>query len=167
MHDVANSNESPGARLKAHSDGGSSTRFGTQWAPSLEELSSMFSAPALRFLKPLVFQIPYLVAFGLVYCYIASAPILVLHAGRFLLKWPVTPRVRRALNSIAGILVLTEIVILLPAATAFSWRKERQDSLCHLCVFPVGCCGRRFHFVSSGLSRVGCVLPQRRDVGVL
>jgi hypothetical protein len=37
-------------------------------------------------LKPLATDIKYLVSFGLVYCYIASAPILVFHAGRFLLK---------------------------------------------------------------------------------
>lgn len=38
-------------------------------------------------LKPLVTHLEYLAAFGLVYCYIASAPILVFHAGRFLFKW--------------------------------------------------------------------------------
>jgi len=45
-------------------------------------------------LSPLVTHLEYLAAFGLVYCYIASAPILVFHAGRFLLKWPNTRGVR-------------------------------------------------------------------------
>jgi hypothetical protein len=40
-------------------------------------------------LTPLASSIQYLAAFGLVYCYIASAPILVFHAGRFLLERPV------------------------------------------------------------------------------
>jgi hypothetical protein len=38
-------------------------------------------------LKPLTSRPEYLAAFGLVYCYVASAPILVFHAGRFLLVW--------------------------------------------------------------------------------
>jgi hypothetical protein len=38
-------------------------------------------------LKPLAARWEYLAGLGLVYCYIASAPILVLHSGRFVLRW--------------------------------------------------------------------------------
>jgi hypothetical protein len=39
-------------------------------------------------------QLALLGAYGLVYCYVASAPILVFHAGRFLLKLDVPSRIR-------------------------------------------------------------------------
>jgi len=63
-------------------------------------------------LTPLASHIQYLAAFGLVYCYIASAPILVFHAGRFLLERPVLPTV--GLVSVVAVVVGTLIWWLIP-----------------------------------------------------
>lgn len=45
-------------------------------------------------LKPLTTRWEYLGGVGLVYCYLASAPILVLHSGRFTLRWNGFKRLR-------------------------------------------------------------------------
>src|SRR5271157_846880 len=119
-------------------------------------------------LSPLVTHLEYLAAFGLVYCYIASAPILVFHAGRFRLNGRNTQVVDGAVFLPSGLELLEPLFgawhhtqssfptsrircIWLPSSVAFSSSLFSSSSYVACCARPTKC--GHFTRVSAGVGR--------------